>query len=167
VPLLLPLFVAAVGHDIIGGYDQWRSGQRTVAVSGLNGQWASFAGGRLRLQSLHKIDGVNDYDGKPLPLPSTVAIWQATIDIDAPDDADLTFCDIVLQDANGDTFQANPPELNGADIDLASCLRPFDAPASGTFTTVATFVTATASAIEGVRVTVTSDPNGYVWLTSR
>jgi hypothetical protein len=165
LPLLLPLLAAAVGHDIIDGYDKWHKLLPTESVTGPSGQWVSFGGGRLRLQSVNEIHDLKDYEGKPFPLPSNVDVWQATIEIDAPDDAALLGCQIALQDSAGDTYGENPEELSGADINDFGCTRPTGAPTTGTYTVVASFVTP-ATDVSGVRVTVPTELPRYAWLTA-
>jgi hypothetical protein len=153
-----------MGHDVILGWHEWHVPGPTKVASGLHGQWANFAGGRLRLVSLKEASGLTDFAGKRLTLPSTVDVWQATIDVDTTDDADLAVCTIELQDQAGAVYSANPPELKDANLDSASCFRPFDAPETGSFTTVATFLTSTVRA-EGVRVSIGIDTDHYAWLT--
>jgi hypothetical protein len=153
-----------MGYNLILGYQQWHTGP-TEAASGLDGQWVSLAGGRLRLVSLKEANDLSDLDGKPLTFPSTVHVWQATVEVDASDDAPLAQCTIELQDGAGAVYSASPPELKSAEIGDASCSRPFDAPATGTFTTVATYLTST-SVVNGVRVTAVTDPDHYAWLTA-
>jgi len=153
-----------MGHDLILGWDQWHVGGPTEVASGQDGQWVPFAGGRLRLLSLDEASELTDFSGNPLTFPSTVDIWQASVDVDAPDDSDLTLCMFELQDDAGAVYSANPSELGDADIGYASCSRPFDAPEAGSFTVVATFMTSTTHA-KGVRVSIATDPDHYAWLT--
>jgi hypothetical protein len=159
------LAVAAVGYNIVDGYDKWHNQRPTEAVSGPPGEWVEYAAGRLRLRSLAEVDGLTDVAGRPIDLPSTVRVWQAVIEIDAPDDAPLEVCEIRLQDAAGDTYAADPAELAAADVEsFYGCLRPFDAPPTGPFTVTATFLTPVVE-VSGIRVTVTTELPRYAWLT--
>jgi hypothetical protein len=159
------LVVGSVGYNIVDGYDKWQNQTPREAVTASPGEWVEFGGGRLRLRSLEEVDVPTDYLGRPIDLPSAVRVWQAVLDIDAPEDASLEACEVRLQDAAGDTYTANPAELSDADIEsFYGCLRPFDAPETGPFTVTATFLTP-AVPVTGIRVTVASELPRYAWLT--
>jgi hypothetical protein len=161
-----PLVVAAVGYNIVDGYDKWHNQRPGEAVSAPAGEWVEYADGRLRLQSLEEVDGLTDHAGRPVELPSAVRVWQAVIDIDAPAEAPLEVCEIRLQDTAGDTYSPNPAELADADIEsFYGCLRPFDAPETGPYTVTATFLTPVVE-VSGIRVTVGTELPRYVWLTA-
>jgi hypothetical protein len=162
---LPPLAVGAVGYNIVDGYDKWYKLTPSEAVSAPSGEWVAYADGRLRLRSLTQVDELTDWAGRPIDLPSTVRVWQAVIEVDAPDDARLRACDVLLQDATGDTYQADPAELANADIEpFYRCLRPTDGPETGPYTITATFITPEVP-VSGVRVTLGSEFPRYAWLT--
>lgn len=157
--------MASVGPYIIDGYDKWHNLMPTEPVRGVNGQWVEYADGRLRLQSLTELEDLTNRSGRPLALPPTVHVWQAVIEIDAPAETSLGGCDITLRDVAGDTYSADPAELDDADIEpYYGCLRPLDGPETGPFTVTATFVAPT-TLVTGVRVILSTELPRYAWLT--
>ncbi|GAA1736983.1 hypothetical protein [Luedemannella helvata] len=163
--LVVPLFVATIAPDLGDAYDRWFPTGPTERVSGANGQWVSFGGGRLRLVSLQRAVALRTHSGRPVTLPATVQVWQATLEIDAGRDAPLEGCTLFLEDARGRTFSANPNELSDVDVDrVYGCSRPYGGPESGPFTIVAAFVA--SSAPSAVRVTLASELPRYAWLTA-
>ena len=161
--VIVPLVGLTIGPDIPDWRTMWKGTDPTEPVTAASGQWLDFGGGRLRLRTLRPVRALTTYDGHPFTLPATLQVWQATIEVDVPnDDVPLGSCEILLADSRGRTYDANPSELRGADLDPPSCLRPYEGPKTGPFTTVATFVTPGAPP-EGVRVTVVSEAPRYAW----
>jgi hypothetical protein len=161
---VLPLFALAVAPDWSEIESRWGGHEPTQPVAGAHGQWVTYAGGKVRLTKLAEAT-LTDYGGKPFTLPDDVQIWQATLEFDVVgDDADLNGCNIILEDERGRTYDSNPPDLSGADIDYASCLRPTLGPKDKPFSTVATFVTGGTQA-RGVRIIVGTETPRYAWLT--
>ena len=157
--------MGAVGYNIVDGYEKWAKLTPTQAVSGQPGAWVDFADARLRLRSLEEVDGLTDWTGRPLDLPPTVRVWQAVIEIDAPSGARIEACDVVLQDVTGDTYEADPDELDDADIEpFYGCLRPSSGPATGPYTVTPSFITPAVEVV-GVRVTLGTELPRYAWLT--
>ncbi|MFC7484922.1 hypothetical protein ACFQX7_39555 [Luedemannella flava] len=162
--VIVPLLVTALGPELPELYRKWHNTKPNERVHVAGGQWASFGGGRIRLISLKRAPALTTYEGRPYTPPVTMQIWQATVEVDVTEDADLEGCDFSVADARGRVFSASPQELNGVDVDRASCLRLFDAPKTGPFTVVATF--ATSALPQGLRVTVGTELPRYLWLTA-
>lgn len=165
LPLLPALVVASVGYDIVDGYERWRKFTATEAVSSGPGEWVAYSDGRLRLRSLTEVDSLTDRQGRPVDIPSGVQVWQAVIEIDAPAGTRLRACDdILLEDAAGRTYTADPAELDAADLEYYDCFPLIDVPEGETYTVTATFVTP-GGPVSGVRVVVVSELPRYAWLT--
>jgi hypothetical protein len=160
--VLVPLVGLTIGPDIPDVRSRWTGRNPTEPVSAGSGQWLAYGGGRLRLVTLERVRGLKDYDGRPFTLPATLQVWQATVEVDGADDMPLVACRFLLADVRGRTYEANPSEVRGADLHSPSCLRPYNGPKKGPFTTVATFVTP-GSRPDGVRVTVVSELPRYGW----
>jgi hypothetical protein len=163
--VVLPLVVLTIGPDLPDLYAKWQGVEPTERIRATSDGWVPFGGGRLRLVSLERARDLKDHTGKPFPLPGSVQIWQATLELDARDGVPLSGCTIVLEDVRGRTFTANPRELINADLDYASCQRPYKVPKTAPFTTVASFLTP-GVAPAGVQVTLPSELPRYVWLTA-
>ncbi len=162
--VIVPLLVAAIGPGLADAYDAWFPTAPTEPISGPNGQWVSYGGGKVRLVALQRPTALRTYAGQAVTLPATVQVWQATLEVDADADAPLGGCALYLEDRQGRTFSANPDELSNVDVERGyGCSRPYDAPKTGPFTVVASFLV--SSTPEALRVTLSGELPRYVRLT--
>lgn len=111
IPAALAAVVLVSPDD---SYDRWREARGQEAVSPDPDGWVSFAGARLRLESVVPADLREHLTDEPFPLPSGLAPWLATITVELSHDEALLGCEMILEDAAGRQFGDAPSELSGA-----------------------------------------------------
>lgn len=161
---LIPMLAAAgwVHYDDVHD-SYWASRPREPVAADASG-WVFFAGARIRLVGLEPATDLRTFGGEPFQPPAGVAAWRATIVLQAPDQEALTGCALLLEDAAGNTYEANPRELDGARVPFASCTAD-DEPAPPSYETVAYFATPVSAQAAAVRVTVATRLPRYARLT--
>jgi hypothetical protein len=161
---LVPVLAATVSLQWGDVYDRyWRNEPRRPITAGDDG-WVAFAGARMRLTDLAPGSDLEAFGGGPFQPPPGTALWRAKISFDAPKPDDLGGCAIVLADAAGRTYEANPPELSSTRAGFASCTPSFSEEGKTKYESTAYFVTPSATRPAGVRVTLRTQYPRYALL---
>ncbi|HEY2790736.1 MAG TPA: hypothetical protein VGJ28_00165 [Micromonosporaceae bacterium] len=152
---LIPALVLALAVPVHDEYKSFWDSQPRAAIAVSKGDWASYHGGNLRLDTFKQATG---------SLPHGIAVWGATIDFRATSASALLNCEIQMQDSSGSTYDADPAELIdlGADIGVASCSP--DTLGATTWHTTVYFMAPRGTKPTAVRVQVSAALPEYVSL---
>jgi hypothetical protein len=171
---LLPALAVALGPGVRDGYRHHRDAQASAPIGAGPGDdgWVVFAGAHMRLAELTPAGELRDYRGRRYTPPGSLRVWRAEIVFDGAARDRLAICRLLLEDAEGRTFDAGPAELRGLRIPLPGCTpqpsgadtrTPRANPAE--YATMAYFVMPAAARPVAVRVMLSSLFPAYARLT--
>lgn len=118
--VLVPLLAALLPLHPDNPWEQWQLEPRHRVGAGADGS-VTFGGATLRLTALTPFKPVLS-DGRPLPIPSQVRAWRATVHISGSlVDEEFAVCEWRLFDDEGRWFEDEPSELLPLSLYAGDC----------------------------------------------
>lgn len=165
--LLIPALVLALLAPVITEYDTLWKRQERLPVQVAQGQWATYAGVRIRLVEVSEAKDLPGYAGQRRPAPAGVRVVRVVLAFDGPGAA-LDRCNVTLLSTTGDEYDARPDELGSASLGYYPCsfqdaIEPTTSPSpagSGTSASPAPTKTGPTKTAASTSVTPSTDPSG-------
>jgi hypothetical protein len=161
---LLPALAVALGPGVRDGLRHHRDAQASAPIGAGADGWVVFA-------ELTPAGDLRDYRGRRYTPPGSLRVWRAEIVFDGAARDRLAICRLLLEDAEGRTFDPGPAELRGLRIPRPGCTPQPSGADTGPranpaeYATMTYFVTPASARPVAVRVMLSSALPSYARLT--